>query len=138
MAVGGPYMSCLVPLWDLIKHSIVKDRPLIQHGSEMLNPALVLTRAYATIPVIKSGSRKILKVVDKFCYLSSVLSLILALITIGLVTDWDKLVLLLADSLYKCSSTILGSAVQPRSLSTELLFSQLFCMAARNCTDIIH
>ena len=45
----------------LSKHSIVKDRPLIQHGSEMLNPALqdeVTNRAYATIPVIKSGSRK--------------------------------------------------------------------------------
>ena len=42
-------------------HSIVKYRPLIQHRSEMLNPALqdeVLTRAYATIPVIKFGSRK--------------------------------------------------------------------------------
>jgi len=62
--------------------------------------------------------------------------LILALMTI-LVTDWDKLVLLLADSL-SVHGTIMGSAVQPRSLSTELLFSQLFCMAARNCTDIIH
>ena len=60
MAVG-PYMSCLVPLWDLIKHSIVKYRPLIQHRSERLNPALqdeVLTRAFATIPVIKFRSRK--------------------------------------------------------------------------------
>ena len=55
---GWPIYELLVPLWDLIKDSIVKDRPLIQHGSEMLNPALVLTRAYATIPVIKSGSRK--------------------------------------------------------------------------------
>ena len=76
MAVG-PYMSCLVPLWDLIKYSIVKDRPLIQHRSEMLNPALVLTRAYANISVIKSGSRKSPQgcgIVDEFCYLSSVLS----------------------------------------------------------------
>ena len=62
--------------------------------------------------------------------------LMLALMTI-LETDWDKLVLLLADSL-SVYGTIMGSAVKPRSLSTELLFSQLFCMAARNCTDIIH
>ena len=53
-----PYMGCLVPLWDLIKHSIVRDRLLIQHRSEMLHPALVLTRAYANFSVIKSGSRK--------------------------------------------------------------------------------
>ena len=55
---GWPIYELPRPMWDLIKHSIVKDRPLIQHGSEMLNRALVLTRAYATIPVIKSGSRK--------------------------------------------------------------------------------
>ena len=42
----------------------------------MLNPALqdeLLTSAYATIPVINSGET-VLKVVDEFCYLSSVLS----------------------------------------------------------------
>ena len=64
--------------------------------------------------------------------------LMLALMTI-LVTDWDRLLLLLADSL-SVYGTIMGSAVQPRSLSTELLCSQLCCMAASHghCTDVIH
>ena len=62
--------------------------------------------------------------------------LMLALMRI-LVTDWDRLLLLLADSL-SVHGTIMGSAVQPRSLSTELLSSQLCCMATRHCTDVIH
>ena len=48
--------------------------------------------------------------------------LMLALMTI-LVTDWERLLLLLADSL-SVYGTIMGSVVQPRLLSTELFSSQ--------------
>ena len=56
--------------------------------------------------------------------------LVLALMTI-LVTDWDRLLLLLADSL-SVYGTIMGSAVQPRLLSTELLCPHSFAVWLRD------
>ena len=151
----------------------------------MLNPALVLTRAYATIPVIKFGSRK-----SPQGYRWILLSQQCSVFWCWhwwwwryFVTDWNRLLLLLADSLrpefivvaqtdrstsqaqsplknsagstwltlrqawattmnlgLSVYGTIMGSAGQPRSLSTELLCSQLCCMAAshEHCTDVIH
>ena len=53
--------------------------------------------------------------------------------------DWERLVLPLADSL-SAYGMIMGSACQPRSLSTELSSSQLCCMAASHglCTGVIY
>ena len=86
---------------------------------------------------MKSGET-VLKVVKKFCYLGSALSSD-AGIDDDIGNRLERLVLPLADSL-SVYGTIMGSACQPRSLSTELSCSQLRCMAAshRHCTDVIY
>ena len=124
------------PIYELPRPTVGSHRHQAQYCQRPTADSVRIGNAQPSAGIDKSlchhSSHKVrIEKESSWLWMNSVTSavfclLMLALMTI-LVTDLDRLVLPLADS-PSVYDTIMGSAVQPGSLSTELLFSQLCCI----------